>query len=81
MFLVHNWTETTLLRSRETLWNLFVVFAVVYPLEWTGRANEDHHSAEELRAEAGDEVSETEVVATRPQLAGGGTENADFMSL
>jgi O-antigen ligase len=33
MFLIHNWTETTLLRSREILWNLFVLFLVVFPAE------------------------------------------------
>jgi exopolysaccharide production protein ExoQ len=33
MFLLHNWTETTLLRSREILWSLFVLFLVVFPTE------------------------------------------------
>jgi len=40
MFLFHNWTETTLLRSREFLWNLFVLFAVVFPKEWTGHVDQ-----------------------------------------
>jgi len=48
MFLLHNWTETTLLR--EVLWNLFVLFAVVYPQEWTGLAGDKASPAEEETA-------------------------------
>jgi O-antigen ligase len=40
MFLFHNWTEATLLRSTELLWNIFVLFTVVYPKEWTGRVDD-----------------------------------------
>jgi O-antigen ligase len=37
MFLLHNWTESTVLLSREILWNLFVLFAVVFPGNWVWR--------------------------------------------
>ncbi len=37
IILLHNWTETTLLRSREILWNLLVLFLVVFPGDWVWR--------------------------------------------
>jgi exopolysaccharide production protein ExoQ len=33
MFLLHNWTETTLLRSTELLWCIFIILLVVYPAQ------------------------------------------------
>ncbi|HTA29024.1 MAG TPA: O-antigen ligase family protein [Candidatus Cybelea sp.] len=78
MFLVHNWTETTLLRSRETLWNLFVVFAVVYPQEWTDPVAEARLSAEESSSEVEERDSETDAVAVGSQSLGDGMENAEI---
>jgi O-antigen ligase len=37
IILLHNWSETTLLRSREILWNLLVLFLVVFPGNWVWR--------------------------------------------
>jgi exopolysaccharide production protein ExoQ len=37
IILLHNWSETTLLRSREILWNLLVLFLVVFPGDWVWR--------------------------------------------
>jgi len=53
MFLLHNCTETTWLRSREILWNLFVFFFVVFPKEWTGCHLEENVSADEVPAQVG----------------------------
>jgi len=54
MFLLHNWTETTFVRSREILWNLFVIFAVVYPKEWTSHASDEGPSLDATPTEAGE---------------------------
>ena len=51
MFLVHNWTETTLLRNSELLWNLFVLFMVAHPDEWTGRNVEKDIPAEKASSQ------------------------------
>jgi O-antigen ligase len=76
MFLVHNWTETTFLRSREILWNLFVVLAVVYPKEWTGRVDDGRLLLEEEPGEVEETPAEAEAVAAPPEVLDGGTENA-----
>jgi exopolysaccharide production protein ExoQ len=77
LFLVHNWTETTMLRSREILWNLFVVFAVVYPQEWTGRVDRDRLLPEEETSEEEEKTPlKAESVAGRAEVLDGGTENA-----
>jgi O-antigen ligase len=76
MFLLHNWTETTLLRSREILWNLFVVFAVVYPQEWTDRAANDRDCMEEAPAGAEESLLEAEDIATPSATLAGSTKNA-----
>jgi Ca2+/Na+ antiporter len=78
MFLLHNWTETTLLRSRETLWNLFVLLAVVYPKEWTGRVDDGRCSTEEESLEVEEASMAAKVVATPPPLLAGGTKNAEI---
>jgi exopolysaccharide production protein ExoQ len=62
MFLFHNWTETTLLRSREILWNLFVLFAIVYPKEWTGRVDGHHKPVEYEPVEVAETSLEGEAV-------------------
>jgi O-antigen ligase len=76
MFLLHNWTETTLLRSREILWNLFVVFAVVYPKEWTGHVDDDRIPVEEEPLEVEGTPSKAEAVVAPPMVLDDGTENA-----
>jgi O-antigen ligase len=76
MFLLHNWTETTLLRSREIMWNLFVLFAVVYPEEWTGRVDADRMRAEEEHPELEQTRLEEEGVAALPAALGVSTESA-----
>ena len=76
MFLLHNWTETTLLRSREILWNLFVLFAVVYPKEWTGRVDDDRIRMEEVSSEVEETPLEAEGVAAPPAVLGGSTKSA-----
>jgi hypothetical protein len=76
MFLLHNWTETTLLRSRETLWNLFVFCAVVYPKEWTGRVDDDRLPAEEAALEVEETPAEAEAAAAPPAVLDSGTESA-----
>jgi exopolysaccharide production protein ExoQ len=78
MFLLHNWTETTWLRSRETLWSLFVVLFVVYPQEWTGRVEDNRLSSGEEVLEAEETTTEAEVVAMPSQLAADGTKNAEI---
>jgi exopolysaccharide production protein ExoQ len=76
IFLVHNWTETTLLRSREILWNLFVILAVVYPKEWTGRVNVERLPPEEAPLETEETAWEAEAVKAPPEVLDGGTLNA-----
>jgi exopolysaccharide production protein ExoQ len=85
IFLLHNWTETTLLRSREILWSLFVVLVVVYPKEWTGRVDDDRLPLEEAApaeveetapAEVEETAVEAEAVAAPPAALNDGTENA-----
>jgi len=75
MFLCHNWTETTLLRSREILWNLFVLLAVVYPKEWTGYVSGERIPEEEP-LELEETPLEVEAVSAPPAVRRGGTENA-----
>ncbi len=75
MFLLHNWTETTLLRSREIMWNLFVLFAVVYPKEWTGRVDDDRIHVEEESPEEEEPLFEAEGVAAPPVVFGGSTKS------
>jgi O-antigen ligase len=41
MFMMHNWTESTLLRPRELLWSLFVLLFLVYPKDWPGYEEEE----------------------------------------
>ncbi len=59
IILLHNWTETTLLRSREILWNLLVLFLVVFPGDWVWRQVPVPAPVEELHSEL--EVPELEV--------------------
>jgi len=59
IILLHNWTETTLLRSREILWNLLVLFLVVFPGDWVRRQVPVPAPVEELHSEL--EVTELEV--------------------
>ncbi len=78
IFLLHNWTETTWLRSRELLWSVFVVLAVVYPKEWTGPVDEERLLTEEEPLEVEETSTEAEVVAAPTQLLSGGTKNAEI---
>jgi len=58
IILLYNWTETTLLRSREILWNLLVVFLVVFPGDWVWWQVSVPAPVEELHPEL--EVTELE---------------------
>ena len=70
MFLCHNWTETTLLRSREILWSLFVLFTVGYPHEWTGLDRRKNVPAEntDSRMES-DSETKPATVSANPTVA------------